>query len=258
MNFGHFLYLFLKLNIWLCLTSALMVAATALSLSIPLSAVGVGLLLPPLLFYFIYVEERRTVSSEDWINHPRRTRLVRRYRRGLLVTELAALAGYELLLVGLVLSQATLGLEVVALGQLPLVVLAIYGNLKRYPTFDSITVGATWAFVTVFAVLVATGRPVDSTVTTVFTAWFLIVFAGVESRNLNDVEGDSETDKTTLAGYLGAGPTRALEGLLKTAGVVIFWYLSSLIVAGIVVVYLVLLRLFRLATRCVELSAADG
>ena len=46
-------FLFLKLNVWLCLASALMVAITAGALSIPLEADGIGLLIPPLLFYFI-------------------------------------------------------------------------------------------------------------------------------------------------------------------------------------------------------------
>ena len=256
MKVGDILYLFLKLNIWLCLTSSLMVVATAVALSIPLSAVGVGALLPPLLFYFIYVEDRRTVSDEDWINQPRRSRLVQQYGDELLITEIVALVVYELLLVGLVLFRAGMGLEAVLFGQLPLLVLAVYGRLKRYPSFDSTAVGATWSFVTVFAVLVSTGHPVNQTVVAVFVAWFVIVFAGVESRNLNDIEGDTESDKTTLAGYLGERPTKVMEGLLKIIGVAIFWQLSSVLVASIVVVYLVSLRCFRFATQRVELTAA--
>lgn len=252
MDLDHFLYLFLKLNIWLCFASIVMVVATAFALSIPLTSLGAGLALPPLLFYFIYVEDRRRIQPEDWTNHPYRTRLVQRYQKGLLLTELVALAGYELLLVGLVWSQPAVGLEFILLGQLPLAVLAVYGSLKQYPTFDSITVGATWAFVIVFTVVVSTGQTVSADVVTIFVAWVIIVFAGVESRNLQDVEGDMEADKTTLAGYLGPKPTKAMEGILKTAGVVIFWQMSTVVVAAIVVVYLLFLRLFRFATQRAE------
>lgn len=241
--------LFLKLNLWLCLTSILMVIASALALSIPLSSVGLGFLLPPLLFYFIYVEDRRNVSAEDWTNRPYRTRLVRRHRRGLLLTEVVALAGYEILLSFLVHTQTTTGVELFLLGQLPLVVLSVYEYLKRYPTFDSVTVGSTWAFVIVFSVLISSNRSFSRDVVVVFLAWFIIVFAGVESRNLQDVEGDWEVSKTTLAGYLGEKPTKVMEGILKTLGIIIFWHTSGIVVAAIVVVYLLLLRSFRAATR---------
>lgn len=241
--------IFLKLNLWLCLTSVLMVIVSALVLSIPVSSLGLGLLLPPFLFYFIYVEDRRNVSAEDWTNRPQRTQLVRRYRRGLLLTEIVALAGYELVLLFLVHTQSSIGIGFFLLGQLPLVVLSVYGSLKRYPTFDSVAVGSTWAFVIVHAVLISSDRPFSMDVVPVFVAWFLIVFAGVESRNLRDIDGDREVSKTTLAGYLGAKPTKAVEVILKALGVAIFWYISGIVVAGVVVVYLLLLRSFRTATR---------
>ncbi len=250
MKLADLRYLFLNLNVWLCLTSILMVVVTALALSTSVSSVGPGLALPPLLFYFIYVEDRRNVSSEDRINRPRRTQLVEQYRRGLLVTEVLALAGYELLLAILIWSSPVPPIPWLLLGQLPLGTLFAYGSLKRYPTFDSIAVGTTWAFVIVFSVLLSTApRPITIDVGTVFAAWVLIVFAGVESRNLQDVEGDEQTDKTTLAGYLGARKTRALEATLKTTGVIVFWSVAGAVVAALVVVYLLLLRLFRQITR---------
>lgn len=246
---NDFGYLFLKLNIWLCFTSLLMVIASALALSIPLSSLGIGFLLPPLLFYFIYVEDRRNISAEDWTNQPDRTRLVQQYRRGLLLTEVVALAGYQILLLFMIHTQTTVGIGYFFLGQLPLVVLSVYGYLKRYPTFDSITVGGTWAFVIVLTVLISSARTFSMDVVTVFAVWFIIVFAGVESRNLQDAEGDTEADKTTLAGHLGAKSTKVMERILKTLGVAIFWFISDVWVATIVVVYLLLLRLFRSATQ---------
>jgi len=242
-------FLFLTLNVWLCLASGLLVAITARALSIPLGAVGTGLLLPPLLFYFIYVEERRSVSPEDERNHPRRTALVRRYRTPLLATELLALVGYEILLATLVLSHPTAGVTYFALGQLPLVVLAAYGRLKRRPMFDSLAVGATWAFVVVFSTVVAASVGPTSDLGGVFLAWFLIAFAGVESRNVPDAEGDTEADRTTLAGALGRRRATALIVLLKSAGVATFWIVSGPIVAASAVGYLALLRLFRTLTR---------
>lgn len=248
-------YLFLKLNVWLCSASILMVVASAVALSIPLSDVGVGGFLPPLLFYVIYVEDRRNVSPEDRVNQPYRTQLVEEYRRGLLATELVALVGYELFLF-LLSSHSTAAVGFVLLGQLPFGVLAVYDHLKRYPTFDSVAVGATWAFVIVFAVLVSTGHGLSLDVLIVFGAWFIIVFAGVESRNIADMEGDAKADKMTLAARLGTTPTRVLEVLLKTLGTGVFWYVSGAAVAAIVVVYLVLLRTFRVLAQRIDASAS--
>lgn len=256
-------YLFLKLNVWLCVASSVLVVASAVALSIPLSAVGAGALLPPLLFYVIYVEDRRNVSHEDRTNQPYRTQLVERYRRGLLATELLALAGYEILLLFLLCSHSTAStastaaVGLVLLGQLPFGVLAAYGHLKRYPTFDSVAVGATWAFVIVFAVLVSAGHQLSRDVWIVYGAWFIIVFAGVESRNIADVEGDARADKMTLAAYLGTTPTRALEVLLKAIGTGVFWYVSGVTVAAIVVAYLVFLWTFRVLARRIDASASQ-
>jgi 1,4-dihydroxy-2-naphthoate octaprenyltransferase len=226
-----------------------MVVASALTLSIPLRAVGSGLLLAPLLFYVIYVEDRRSVSDEDWINNPLRTRLIQRYHDELLGTEIVAFVGYELLLVFTLSVTPGRGIGYFLLGQLPFVVLALYGSLKQYPTFDSLAVGGTWAFVIVFSLLVSTPYVVSTDLLPVFFGWFLIVFAGVESRNTLDLKGDTAVNRTTLAGYLGTQATLRMERILKAIGVGIFWYYGSIWVAGIVLGYLILLSLFRTVTR---------
>ncbi|WP_410766772.1 UbiA family prenyltransferase [Haloferax sp. DFSO60] len=226
-----------------------MVAISALALSIPLASVGVGLVLPPLLFYFIYVEDRRSVSPEDEVNQPYRTALVRRYQSALFVTESVALAGYTVLLGLLVLERPDLGVLYFLLGQLPLGVLVIYGHLKRHPTFDSLAVGATWAFVVVFALVVSTTQRVSWELVGVFLGWFFITFAGVESRNIQDVDGDTQSNRTTLAGYLGRRLTIAFVAVMKSLGVVTFWVVAGRFVAALALGYLLLLRLFRTLTQ---------
>lgn len=242
-------YLFFKLNLWLCLTAVIMVVASAVALSIPLRSVGSGFLLAPLLFYVIYVEDRRSVSEEDRINNPHRTRLVERYHDQLLATEIVAFVGYELLLVVQLAGTPGRGVGYFLVGQLPFVVLAVYGSLKRYPTFDSLAVGGTWAFMIVFSLLVSTPIELSTDLLTVFVGWFLITFAGVESRNTLDLDGDTAVDKTTLAGYLGREATLRMERIMKAIGVGIFWYSGGHWAAGIVVGHLLLLRLFRAITQ---------
>jgi len=249
MHISPILYLFLQLNIWLCFTSLLMILATASALSIPISSIGMGLLLPSLLFYFIYIEDRRNVSSEDRINNPYRTHLVEQYRTPLLVTEIVALCTYELILIFFILSQSGIGPVYLVAGQLPFVVLALYGRLKQYPTFDSIAVGSTWAFVILFSVIVSSAQPVSVEVLKVFAAWFIIVFAGVESRNIQDIEGDTQVEKATLASYLGRRKTKLLEVSLKAMAVLVFWLIADIVTGIIVLLYLILLQLFRFLTR---------
>lgn len=239
----------LQFNVWLCGTSLLMVAASTLALSIPLREVGLAILLPALLFYFIYVEDRRAISPADRVNNPYRTQLMERYSRALLASELVALVGYELLLVWQFLANDHVGPGMVFLGQLPLVVLAVYSTLKRVPTFDSIAVAATWSFAILYSVALSTPVEYSTGLLAVAGAWFLLVFAGAESRNVLDIAGDTDADRTTLAGYLGPQYTRYLEIVLKTTGVLIFWAISTLPVVVLVCTYLVLLRVFRSLTR---------
>jgi 1,4-dihydroxy-2-naphthoate octaprenyltransferase len=249
MKHNPLLYLFLKLNIWLSFTSTLMVVATAMVLSIPLSTVGIGLALPALLFYFIYAEDRRSPSPEDRINQPYRTQMVEKYQTQLLVTEIAAIGAYELIVIFLIQSTPSVGVIYFGLAQLPLVVLVVYDQLKQYPTFDSLAVGGTWSFVIVFSATISTAHPISPELVITSLAWLIIVFAGVESRNIQDIEGDTETRKTTLAGYLGKQNTRYMNVSLKTLGVLIFWALSDPLTAGIVITYLLLLQAFRALTE---------
>ncbi|ELK55965.1 hypothetical protein D320_01753 [Haloferax sp. BAB-2207] len=242
-------FLFFQLNIWLCLLSAAMVAITGVALGVAPLSVGGGLLLAPLLFYFIYVEDRRGVTAEDEVNQPYRTKLVRRYQTELLVTELLALLGYELVVCLLVFRTGTANVSDLLFAQIPLVVLGSYGWLKRYPTLDSIGVGFTWAFVAVFSVVAATPQPYSLDGVTVFAGWFLITAAGVESRNIQDITGDSQANKTTLAGYLGPNAASLLVRLLKAGGVVVFWVVAGAFAAGLVLCYLLVLSVFRRLTR---------
>jgi 1,4-dihydroxy-2-naphthoate octaprenyltransferase len=125
----------------------------------------------------------------------------------------------------------------------------VYDQLKRVPSGDSIAVGATWAYIGVFAVVLSTGYDFSFLVVASFVGWFLVVFAGVESRNIADASGDTDARKTTLAGHLGPRLARTLELLVKLAGVVVFWALLGTTTAVLAVGYLLLLRSFRLLTR---------
>lgn len=240
--------LFLSLNIWLCLTSVVMVGITAIALSAGLASVGVGLVLPALLTYVVYVHDRRVIKHEDWINQPHRTALVERYQRGLFRSEVVAFLSYQGILLFLVTSNPTAGIGYVALGQVPIGVLAVYDYLKRFPIVDSLVVGSTWAYVIVFTVLVSTGDSVSTEAAIAFASWTIIGVAGVESRNIRDLEGDVRVDKRTLPTYIGAKRTKVVERALKSVGVVLFWYISNVVVAGLVVGYLALLWLFRTLT----------
>ena len=246
------LFLFFKLSLWLCSMSVLIVVITAHALGIPFASIGIGFVVPPLLFYVIYTEDRRSVSPEDRVNEPVRTALVTRYSRSLLITELLALCAYEGVLAYHVFGPSRRSLWFLLLGHLPFAVLAVYDRLKRVPSGDSLAVGGTWAFICVFAIVLPTGHDLSAPVAVAFLGWLLVVFAGVESRNIQDVTGDAEAQKTTLSGYLGSERAKVLEVVTKFAGVLVFWLLSGVVTAGMVVGYLLLLRSFRLLTRQAE------
>ncbi|MEA5408860.1 hypothetical protein VB773_15655 [Haloarculaceae archaeon H-GB2-1] len=135
------------------------------------------------------------------------------------------------------------------LAHLPLVVLYFYANLKGNPGLDSLAVAVAWAYLVVFFVVVPTGIPISIEVVTVFLAWLLIVFAGVEARNVEDVQGDGRMGNETLAGWLGPTGTLALELALKLAGVAIFWGLGGSRVALLAVFYMLLVRGSRSLTE---------
>ena len=256
MHQNELTYLFLKLNIWLSFTSTLMVIATAMALSIPLNEIGIALALPALLFYFIYTEDRRNVSPEDRINEPYRTQLVEKYQTALLATEIAALTAYEGIVVFLIYTTPAIGPVYLLLAQLPLAVLVAYDQLKQYPTFDSLAVGSTWSFVIMFSTVIATATPITPQFFIVTGTWLLIVIAGVESRNVRDIDGDNETEKTTLAGYLGKRRTEFMNVTLKTISLGVFLVTTGVLTTLVVLLYLIFLQVFReLTARANTLTA---
>lgn len=251
------LFLFLKLNLWLCSTSVVLTVITAHALGASVGSLGGALALPPLLFYFIYTEDRRSVSPEDWTNQPTRTTYVTRYDREFLYTEIFALLMYELYIFYYIFGAPGRSHWFLVFGQLPFVVLAAYDRFKRVPSGDSVAVGATWAFTGLFALFLSTGQPVTHTAGIVFFGWFLIVFAGVESRNVDDATGDTDAEKTTLAGHLGPQAAKTLVFVLKLSGVLVFWLFSGPVTAALVVGYLLLLRSFRQLTRRANVLVAE-
>lgn len=124
--------------------------------------------------------------------------------------------------------------------------------------FDSLAVGTTWTFVVVFSTLVSAPAGPVRGVGGVFSAWFLVAFAGVESRNVPDADGDARADRTTLAGALGRRRAAVLIVLLKSAGVAVFWTVSGPVVAAASLGYLAVLRLFRAVTVGSEDPEREG
>lgn len=240
--------LFFQLNVWLALASVLMVIATAMTLDASVMSVGAGLVLPAALVYFVYIRERRQLPAEDRINHPGRTRLVERYEVPLAVTEWAALVAFEAILLTSLPVLEPMGLVLYGLAHLPIGALYYYPTLKGTPGLDSLAVAAAWAYLIVFTVVAFAGLAVSPAVGAVFLGWTLIVFAGVESRNLQDVRGDGELGKETLALRLGSRGTKSLEWGLKGAGVGVFWYVGDVWVALLVTGYLLYLRGCRYLT----------
>jgi 4-hydroxybenzoate polyprenyltransferase len=248
-DFREAVGLFLQLNVWLAVASIVMVAVTAYTLDVPPTELGVGILLPLFLVYFVYVRERRQVPDEDRINHPYRTQLIEKYDVALHATEVVALVAYELILFSAVSIRTGEGIALLLLAHLPVAVLYFYPRLKGTPGMDSLAVGVAWSYLVVFSVLVVAGRPVSSAAVGTAVGWFLVVFAGAESRNLEDVRGDEETDNHTLAARLGPTGTKALVWTLKFGGLCLFWYLGGSRVALLVVVYLLILRSSRVLSR---------
>ena len=241
--------LIVLLHFWLSSASVLMVAASAVVLGVDLRTVGVAIILPAILMSVVYVQDRRSPTSADRINQPRRTELVERYRRELRVSVLVALAGYQVLLAYVVAATVEIGPIFILFGQVPFAVLIGYQHLKRLPGLDSLVVGCTWAYIIVFSVVVSSGISISGELVLVFLTWALVVAAGAESRNVQDRTGDRMSGQPTLASRFGATATYLLEAVLKTVGVVIFWIVGGIQAAVIVLVWLVLLRLCRIAEQ---------
>lgn len=237
--------LFFALNLWLVVASVLMVGTTAVTLGIPVRAVRWELFLPGFAIYFVYVRDRRSIAPEDRLNHPRRTRLVEAYDGPLHVTELLALAAYEVALVSAVPLGTADGLLLLAVAHLPFAVLWAYSSLKGHPLLDSLAVALAWGALIVTSVLVIEPAVSLLAVSAVFFGWVVIVFAGVESRNVDDADGDQRLQRDTVASLLGRRRANALVVSLKLCGVGVFWLVGGAVSVGLLCLYLGLLRVCR-------------
>ncbi|WP_435115154.1 UbiA family prenyltransferase [Halolamina sp. C58] len=250
--------LFLTLSVWLAVASVLMVGVTAMALGVPFETLGWGLYLPALVVYVVYVGDRRAVSDDDWLNHPLRSRLVTRYDAPLRATESVAVVAYEgLLLASLPLHRFD-GLVALAVAHLPFVVAVVYLQLKAVPVLDSLAVAVTWSSLIVATVVAVGGAGLSVPVGVAFIAWTLVVFAGVESRNVGDAEGDEQADHGTLASRLGAARTRLFVVGAKASGAGLFWVVGG---GGIVVLlgcYFAYLSAFRHLTAAAKTAAGPS
>ncbi len=254
MNRAELLDLITLINVWLSLSSVLMVVASAIAIGVELWAVGVGLLLPSLLVFVVYTQDRRSVDPEDEINHPYRTRLVERYKRTLVASEAVAFLGYQTLLIWLVVMTPDVGPVFILLGQVPFVVALGYTRSKRYPGADSLLVGATWAYVVVFTITVSTGLVPGPELLGLFVAWLVMVFAGAEARNIPHRQGDRESGRPSIASRFGPRRTRPLEVALKISGVGLIWVIGGIWATLVVVVWLLFLLLCRRVERDREVA----
>lgn len=241
--------LFLVLNLWLAPAAILMVAATASTLGVSLAEISVGLYLPSLLVYVVYVRDRRRISGEDLINHPDRTRLVEKYDAPLHASEVFVFLAYELLVFSNVPWWTRAGVVSLGLYHLPLAVLYWYSRLKGTPGIDSLAVAVAWATLVVTTVLAFAPVGFSGSVLVVFLTWVAVVFAGVESRNANDIDGDEQFGNPTLASALGRRRTKLLERILKFGGLVVFWRFGGVRAVVLVSCYLLYLRVSRSLSR---------
>lgn len=246
------LRLFLTLSIWLAVASVLMVAVTAMALGVSLEALGWGLYLPAFVVYAVYVRDRRVVSDDDWLNHPTRSRLVTRYDGPLQATELVAVIAYEGLLVASLPLHRSGGLMALAVAHLPFVVLVVYLQLKAVPVLDSLAVAVTWSSLIVATVVAVGDAGLSESVGVAFLAWTLVVFAGVESRNVGDVVGDEQVDHGTLASRLGVVRTRLFVVGTKASGAGLLWIVGGGGVAVLLACYFAYLSGFRRFTAAVR------
>ncbi|GAB7093152.1 hypothetical protein JCM30237_03040 [Halolamina litorea] len=252
------LLLFLTLSIWLAVASVLMVAVTAMALGVSLEALGWGLYLPAFVVYAVYVRDRRAVSDDDWLNHPVRSRLVTRYDGPLQVTELVAVIAYESLLLASLPLHRFDGLVALAVAHLPFVVLVVYLQLKAVPVLDSLAVAVTWSSLIVATVVAVGDAGLSASVGVAFLAWTLVVFAGVESRNVADVAGDEQADHGTLASRLGAGRTRLFVVGAKASGAGLFWIVGGAAIVVLLGCYFAYLSTFRYFSSAAKTAGQPG
>lgn len=253
--------LFVSCSLYLVINTAIILSISAIVLGYEPFVAGIGFLTLGSLTAFVYITDRLRITDEDRINNPDRTALVERYETELQLTAAVSFVLFEGSL--LMAVSSTAGLVTVVLGHVPLVVLAVYDRIKSTTIpLDSLAVAFAWAYEIVFILVFLSPATVDpSTGGLLFGCWFLIVFAGLETRNIKDIEGDREADKPTFACLFGAELTRRLGVLLKMTGALVLTVISgSLAVITLLVIHLASLRFyglleteFRSQSRAVDL-----
>lgn len=159
-----------------------------------------------------------------------------------------SLAVFELSLLVSLSSRGVASLGVFALGHVPLVVLSLYDDVKALPLpLDSLAVAFAWSFEIAYVFAFVSPHPTTAKeLTVLFVSWFLLVFAGVEARNTEDVEGDRKAGKVTLAVMLGQRRAKLLAVVLKAGGVALLSMAAgTVLVSVLVVLHLLSLRFFR-------------
>lgn len=240
--------LFVSCSLYLVVNSVLILVISALFVSgTPLDA-GIGILTLSSLTAFVYITDRLVVTDEDRINNPDRTALVEEYDTELLGAAVLLFVLFELSILLTAVTPDASGLLTLALGHVPLAVLAAYDEIKAATVpLDSLAVAFAWAYQIVYIFVFIAASPLDVFDGVVlFGSWFLIVFAGLEMRNVGDIEGDREAGKVTFACFLGERVTNRLGIVLKTTGTLVLTGVSgSVLVFGLLLVHLLSLRFYR-------------
>lgn len=216
-------------SLYLNVNSVLILVISAVYLGGGYFAAGEGFVTATAVMTLIYVVDRLDVTEEDEINNPGRTALVRKYHAELVGLGVVTFLLFELSLFATVFSPDVTGVATVALAHVPLVVLALYDEIKTVPLpLDSLAVAFTWGYMLVFIYVFISPLSVSvADAAGLFSGWFLIVFAGLEARNAKDVEGDREAGKVTLASWFGCRRTKQAEVALKSLGTLVLVVLSG-------------------------------
>lgn len=239
--------LFVSCSLYLVINTVLILIISAVFLGTTPLAAGIGFLTLASLTAFVYISDRLHITDEDRINNPDRTALVETYERELRAIAIISFVLFEYSIILSAVQSARSTVVVALLGQVPLIVLAVYDYIKTASVpLDSVAVAFSWSYQICYVFVFLTPVAVDLTHGTVlFGSWFLIVFAGLEMRNANDIEGDREAEKVTFACYFGTKATRRIGLGIKACGAVVLAVFSgSLLVTAVLAVHLLLLQLY--------------
>ncbi|WP_302083644.1 hypothetical protein [Salinibaculum rarum] len=251
----------LTLNLWLACLSALITTTTGIGLALPLRQILPATALPPLVFLFMYIEDRREITPDDHINHPIRTQLIEQHTTTLRFISTIAIVGYLLLTTTLAICAHGISpttLVYILLAQTPIIFTAVYDSLKHsVPGVDTVAVAGTWVITTTYPIGLTATIPLSPHLFSIGLGWFCIIAAGVESRNINDIEGDAETDRETIAARLGATTTARLVVAGKALGVILIGIPApTLLAPALATLHIGLLRLFRHLTDHITSTTA--